>query len=132
MPVRPPTFRPSGQRSRRETNAEHDVRRGSARDRGYDARWDAEAARERVRMPLCLGCEAVGRVTATELIDHVVPHKGDKALFWDKNNRQPACRPHHDIVKQRLEQLFARGKVSAAELKLDSETAKALTRQLLG
>jgi hypothetical protein len=51
--------------------------------------------------------------------------------MWDPNNRQPSCTPHHDIVKQRLEVLFAQGKTSAEDLKLDSAMAIALTRELL-
>ena len=132
MPIRPPTFRPKGARTRRETNVEYDARRGSARDRGYDARWDAVSVGFRRHNPLCLGCEAVGRVTPTALVDHIIPHKGDRALFWDPANRQPSCGPHHDVVKQRLEVLFAQGKAKRDDLKLDSEMAKALTLELLG
>src|SRR4051812_25901379 len=131
MPVRPPTFRPQRQRTPRQINAEYDRRRGGARERGYDAKWDEEAAVERKRAPWCLGCLAVGRSTPTEVIDHTVPHKGNKVLFWDPMNRQPACRPHHDIVKQKLERLYARGDVTIEGLKLDSKVAIELTRSLL-
>jgi 5-methylcytosine-specific restriction endonuclease McrA len=65
------------------------------------------------------------------VVDHTIPHKGDQVLFWDRTNWQASCRPHHDIVKQRLEVLFARGKVSADDLRLDSAKAKHLTIDLL-
>ena len=69
------------------------------------------------------------RITATEVTDHVIPHKGDQALFWDHDNWQPACGWHHDVVKQRLEALFEQGKATRADLRLDSEKAKQISRE---
>ncbi len=63
-------------------------------------------------------------------MDHVVPHKGDQALFWDANNRQPACDWHHSVVKQQLEARFAKGELGPGDLRLDSPVAVALTRLL--
>ncbi|WP_338080605.1 HNH endonuclease signature motif containing protein [Cohnella luojiensis] len=37
-----------------------------------------------------------GRVVAATVVDHIKPHKGNKILFWDKNNWQPLCKQHHD------------------------------------
>ncbi|WP_223866012.1 HNH endonuclease [Salipiger aestuarii] len=34
------------------------------------------------------------------VVDHIQPHKGDKALFWDRNNWQPICKHCHDRCKQ--------------------------------
>ncbi len=131
MPVRPPTFRPQGQRTRREANQEYDARRGSARDRGYDSRWDREALSFKRAHPLCIGCEAVGRVIPTALVDHIIPHKGNQVLMWDPKNRQPSCDPHHTIVKQRLELLLLRGQAKPQDMRLDSPMAIALTKELL-
>ncbi|WP_309252328.1 HNH endonuclease signature motif containing protein [Paenibacillus spongiae] len=36
------------------------------------------------------------RVNAATVIDHIKPHKGNKVLFWDRNNWQPLCKSHHD------------------------------------
>lgn len=127
MPVRPPTFRPRGRRSHREAKAEADTRRGSARERGYDTRWDREALSFKRDHPLCLGCQAVGRIVATEVVDHVEPHKGDMVKFWNKAMWQSACRWHHDVIKQQLERLYEQGKATLADLWLDSEKAKELT-----
>lgn len=30
------------------------------------------------------------------IVDHIIPHKGDKQLFWDRDNWQPLCKKHHD------------------------------------
>ncbi len=43
---------------------------------------------------------------------------------------QGCCKWHHDVVKQRLEDLFARGNIAAASLHLDSAEAIAMTRAL--
>lgn len=127
LPTRPPTYRPKGARTRRQTNAEYDARRGSARARGYGTAWDKASAGYKRRHPLCLGCEAIDRIVPTEVTDHVIPHKGDQKLFWDRDNWQPACRWHHDEVKQRLEALFDQGKVGPEALRLDSEKAKEIS-----
>ena len=79
--------------------------------------------------PLCLGCEAVGRVEPTTVCDHVIPAKGDHVLLWDQGNWQPACRWHHDVIKQRLERMFVDGKATAADLRLDSPRAVEMTKQ---
>jgi 5-methylcytosine-specific restriction enzyme A len=108
-------------------NAQYDARRGSARARGYSAEWDAASSLFKRHHPLCLGCEAVGRVTATEVTDHVKPHKGDPGRFWDAAMWQPACRWHHDVIKQSLESMFARGEIKVADLWLSSSTAIRVT-----
>lgn len=125
----PSTFRPAHQPTREEQKREHDQRRGSARDRGYSRAWDKAAAGFKRSHPLCLGCQAVGRIAATECVDHVVPHKGDKVRFWDRKNWQPLCNWHHDVIKQKLEVMFAKRQITEADLHVESEVAKQLTLQ---
>lgn len=48
-------------------------------------------------------CAAEGKVVAANVVDHIVPHKGDEKLFWDEDNWQALCPPHHDSDKQMLE-----------------------------
>jgi len=127
MPGKPKVFRPGGSKSRTELAKVYDERRGSARKRGYDARWDTAALTFKREHPLCLGCQAVGRVTATYLVDHVVPHRGDQKLFWDETNWQPACEPHGNAIKQQLEAMFDRGKARKADLWLNSALAISIT-----
>lgn len=45
--------------------------------------------------PLCVTCQAEGRVTPASCTDHIVPHDGDDALFWDRSNWQALCGPCH-------------------------------------
>ncbi|WP_328517511.1 HNH endonuclease signature motif containing protein [Devosia rhodophyticola] len=36
-------------------------------------------------------------------VDHIIPHKGEDRLFWDKANWQALCAHHHNSAKQREE-----------------------------
>lgn len=131
MPIRPPTYRPPGAPSAQDHAQAYDRRRGTPHSRGYTHKLRKAMDAWKHRNPLCLGCQAVERISATEVTDHIIPHKGDKLLLWNAANWQPACREHHDIIKQRLEDMVAKGKASASDLRLDSELAKQLTRELL-
>lgn len=131
MPTRPPTFRVKRQRTNAEVNAESDRRRGSARSRGYSAQWDSEAAAFKRVHPLCMGCKAIGLVKVTDVVDHVVPHRGNMAIFWDRDRWQPSCRWHHDVIKQKLEAQYERGAVKMDDLWLNSAVAMKLSRECL-
>lgn len=74
----------------------YDRKRGSAASRGYDARWRRARKLFLAEHPLCIECEATGRVEAATVVDHRIPHKGDQVRFWDVSNWQPLCQPHHD------------------------------------
>ena len=62
---------------------------------GYNYRWRQTSKRYLFLHPLCVACEAQGRLTPATEVDHITPHKGDQALFWDESNWQPLCRPCH-------------------------------------
>lgn len=78
-------------------------RRGSARERGYDARWERARAVFLRAHPLCRLCEQVGRTTVATVVDHIIPHRGDRDLFWDRKNWAPLCATCHNSAKQRQE-----------------------------
>lgn len=65
--------------------------RGTATERGYDHRWQAARARYLTEHPLCVVCQAAGRVTPARVVDHVIPHRGNEQLFWDESNWQALC-----------------------------------------
>ena len=46
--------------------------------------------------PLCAVCMKQGRYTKTTVVDHIIPHRGDPKLFWDRSNWQSLCKPCHD------------------------------------
>jgi len=50
--------------------------------------------------PLCRLCERQGKTTAADTVDHIKEHKGNVALFYDRDNLQPLCRPCHSGVKR--------------------------------
>lgn len=128
MASKPKSFRPSHLGTVQQSQRDYEARRGSARERGYTARWDRAAAAFKRDNPLCIGCEAVDRVELASVVDHIIPHKGDDALFWDQANWQACCTKHHDIVKQQLERQYEQGLLNAADLRLDSKAAVHLTR----
>lgn len=113
MPSMPPTFRPAGNLSRHEANKTYDARRGSARDRGYDSRWDAASRGHRVHDPLCRYCALVGEVKAADLTDHLYPHRGDRVLFWNRTYWVSSCNDCHNGFKQRVER---RGRMALDDL----------------
>lgn len=76
----------------------------SAAARGYDARWRKYRLQFLAEHPLCVMCKQVGRTEAATVVDHVQPHRGDMALFWEPTNHQALCKPCHDGTKQRQEQ----------------------------
>jgi 5-methylcytosine-specific restriction protein A len=77
--------------------------RPSARQRGYDTRWEKARLTYLRHHPLCVICGKAGRIEAASVVDHIIPHRGDQKLFWDQTNWQALCRPHHDRDKQAVE-----------------------------
>ena len=71
------------ERSRRQPNR-------SAAARGYDRQWRKERAAFLARHPRCVGCGG-----AATVVDHIVPHRGDRQLFYDHGNWQALCASCH-------------------------------------
>ena len=87
----------AGDRARK---ARHDRKRPSARQRGYTREWQAARADFLQRNPFCRhnGC---GRPAT--IVHHVIAHRGNKALFWNRANWMPVCKPCHDGPLQAAE-----------------------------
>ena len=97
----------------------------SSTQRGYGYKWQQARAAYLVKHPFCVYClRAAGVIdtgTAEEIgmacmakgiglpyanvVDHIVPQRGDDARFWDSSNWQPLCATHHSRDKQREEAL---------------------------
>ena len=77
--------------------------RPSAAKRGYDRQWRKARRAYLARHPLCVRCKATGRTVTASEVDHIVPHRGDRKLFWDLTNWQPLCKSCHSRHKQREE-----------------------------
>ena len=80
-----------------------DDRRQSSAQRGYNYRWQKYREGFLRKHALCMDCQKRGRVVASTVVDHIIPHRGDTKLFWDKNNHQALCESCHSSHKQRLE-----------------------------
>lgn len=102
MPSMPPTLRPSGSRPRMEARRDYDERRRAEKPwRAWykTRRWQARRSRQLRDEPLCAMCLRDGVTTAATIADHVEPHRGDEALFFD-GRLQSLCKWHHDKAKQ--------------------------------
>lgn len=112
MPIRPPRICgcghriapgaacPCEQRRTAERRAKAEASRPTSRQRGYDSKWDKERAAYLKAYPRCVrpGCGQPASV-----VDHIVPHRGDRKLFWSRSNWQPLCAPCHNRWKQAAE-----------------------------
>lgn len=80
-------------------------RRGvsSSTQRGYGYKWQQLRKAVLMEQPLCVFCQAEGRVTAACVVDHIVPHRGNPALQYDRTNLQPLCAHCHNSKKQKME-----------------------------
>lgn len=51
--------------------------------------------------PLCIECKKNNKVVAAEVLDHIIPHRGNVELFWDENNWQSLCKTCHNAKSGR-------------------------------
>lgn len=100
------TCEPKAEAERRAKEADRNKARGSATERGYGIKWQrARAAylkklvlQQQLRVyPCCELCLKKGVITEATIVDHVVPHKGDKQKFWDAKNWQGLCARCHAV-----------------------------------
>lgn len=115
MPKRPPLAVRQADAKPAGRWREIDARRGTAAQRGYNARWQRMRRRflSRPENALCVMCRTEGLTTEATVVDHIVPHRGDPALMWDETNLQPLCASHHGREKQQME---STGRVKGADL----------------
>lgn len=121
MPFRPKTHNPAPRAVARFTPPETETRL-TARERGYDSRWDVARRSWLAKHPLCVKCKAERVARAGTVVDHIVPHRLDEALksndpdriaeararFWDSSNWQSLCTTHHNSTKQAEEKAARR------------------------
>jgi 5-methylcytosine-specific restriction protein A len=81
----------------------HDAMRGTSASRGYGYAWQQARRGFLDKHPLCVHCKAEGRVEPANEVDHIIPHRGNKVLFWDRLNWQALCKPHHSAKTARGE-----------------------------
>ena len=49
-------------------------------------------------------CEVCGR--PAQVVDHIIPHKGNVRMFWDKGNWQSLCKHCHDVKTCKERKLY--------------------------
>lgn len=99
MPTMPRMFRVSGAvdgaAARKAGGQLYDAARGSSAARGYGSAWRKARLGHLRSETLCRSCFADGFVIVGTEVDHIVPHRGDQALFWDRANWQTLCKSCH-------------------------------------
>ena len=65
------------------------------------AQWQRLRKKQLSFYPLCAYCQQDGIITAATVVDHREAHMGDHVKFFDFENLQSLCKPHHDTSKQR-------------------------------
>jgi 5-methylcytosine-specific restriction enzyme A len=74
----------------------YDRQRGSSVDRGYDSAWERIAEQRRhLDCYLCQACIAEGLVTASSIVDHIIPLHVRPDWRLEINNTQVLCHPCH-------------------------------------
>lgn len=97
----------------REHHRDHDQKRRAAQPwRAWynTARWRVLRSWRLSTEPLCRMCRDAGLTTAASVADHIDPHRGDEAKFFDPENTQSLCKSCHDGAKQRAERRPPRGR----------------------
>jgi 5-methylcytosine-specific restriction protein A len=72
--------------------------RKTSAQRGYGYRWQKSSKLWLQAHPLAVDYFGThdGVVKLAEVVDHIVPHRGDMQLFWDPNNWQGLTKEDHD------------------------------------
>lgn len=100
-----PVLVPYGRKYCEQHAAFHPEEVRSSAGRGYGSRWRKARHQFLQKHPLCAECQKEGRYVKATVVDHIIPHRGDTKLFWDRSNWQPLCKHHHD-VKTRTEDWY--------------------------
>ncbi|MDP2141293.1 MAG: HNH endonuclease signature motif containing protein [Gammaproteobacteria bacterium] len=93
MPVKPATHRPHAHTTKRHQAPEQ--QRSTSAQRGYGYKWQKARKGFLAKHPLCVHCQLQDKVTAATDVDHIIPHRGDMVLFWDRDNWQGLCHACH-------------------------------------
>lgn len=62
----------------------------------YNYRWNKARTNYLHDYPLCIKCKEKGLIVPADVVDHIKPHRGNKALFWNQNNWQSLCHNCHN------------------------------------
>ena len=91
-----PALVPAGTKYCEKHRTQHPEDIRSASSRGYNHAWRKASKQFLQTHPLCEECKKHGRYTKATVVDHVIPHRGDQKLFWDRSNWRALCKHCHD------------------------------------
>ena len=106
MPNKPPTFKPLTSTSSKPAMQIWQLRRGSARSRGYDDDWNnfSEKLKHYVEYRICAIC---GR--ASQVLDHVIALNGpNDPNRFNLDDIQPLCHRCHNRKGVRFDGLYGK------------------------
>lgn len=83
---------------------EAERQRGSSAERGYGRRWRRFRRWYLTQHPLCVQCEAEGRLTEATEVHHVIAVRVDASLQYEESNLQSLCHACHSRVTARENQ----------------------------
>ena len=66
-------------------------------------RWRRLRAEILAKQKYCQCPHHRGKCVEANVVDHIIPHKGDTKLFWDRSNLQVLTKECHDKYKQSQE-----------------------------
>lgn len=90
-----------GKSFKRDKN--YDSARGTARDRGYDSRWEKVRRMYLAKYPLCQRCESFGRVTVATEVHHLIPVKAGG--LHEEENLKAVCHKCHMMLEAELRKM---------------------------
>jgi len=82
------------------------------------------------REPLCRYCAQMGETVPATVVDHVIAHRGDRALAFDPTNLQSLCAPCHDRHAQAKDRGLPVAGCDADGYPLDPEHAWSVGRSV--
>jgi 5-methylcytosine-specific restriction protein A len=87
------------------------------KDRLYGREWKGHAHRFIANRKWCADPEKVHLIPVlAEVVDHIIPHRGDYTLFWDCSNHQALCKPCHDRKTAREDGAFGRARKVGSQI----------------
>ena len=72
--------------------------RESPTKRGYNYKWTKARKAFLAQHPICEcpACKVSGHPLPANVVDYIIPHRGDRDLFWDESNWQAMNKRCHD------------------------------------
>lgn len=104
---------------------EQDARRDPATRALYNTpQWRRARAAYLAQNPLCVRCGGL-----SEVVDHIRPHRGNYAAFWDaEGNWQALCKRCHDRKTATEDGAFGRPRIDSVNTQLNSAEGESRSR----